>query len=183
MAPRIEIQHGQKTESGAEFCTCPLEPFNLPPDIRLLRACLRGTAPHNSTVRHGCTFCCALQAAQTGWRCSSKGRLVRRAQWLPLLTRPRRCSPALQASISSPSPLMMGVRISQWLPSPAFASPTTTRAQTSGGGRHRGLPRLQCDGSIVTPQNNEALDNQVISSSELLRSLRYQAHSHVEKRR
>ncbi len=29
----------------------------------------------------------------------------------------------------------------------------------SGGGRHKGLPRLQCDGSIVsgTPQNNEAL--------------------------
>ena len=27
----------------------------------------------------------------------------------------------------------------------------------SGGGSHKGLPRLQCDGSIVTPQNNEAL--------------------------
>ena len=158
----------QNQVQDSVLCTCPLEPFNHPPvgrDIRLLRACLRGTAPPNSTVRHGCTFCCALQAAQTGSRCSAKGRLVRRAQWLPLLTRPRRCSPAFQASISSPSPLMMGMHIAQWLPSPAFANPTTTRAQTSvsrGGGRHKGLPRLQCDGSIVTPQNNEALDNQVI---------------------
>ena len=146
----------QNQVQDSVLCTCPLEPFNHPPvgrDIRLLRACLRGTAPPNSTVRHGCTFCCALQAAQTGSRCSSKGRLVRRAQWLPLLTRPRRCSPALQASISSPSPLTMASV-------PRLCQPNHGEGPGiyfPGGGRHKGLPRLQCDGSIVTPQNNEAL--------------------------
>jgi hypothetical protein len=116
------------------------------------RACLRGTAPHDCTVRHSCTF---LQPAQKGWRCSPKGRLIHRAQWLFRLTRPRRRSPAALASISSPWPLMM--RNAQWLV-PASAKPTTAKFQAYAvsRGRRRGAGH-RIAASAVRPQHSTRL--------------------------
>ena len=69
--------------------------------------------------------------------------------------------------------------------------PRLCQPNQDGGPRHLFLGRGQSQRIAASavrrqhryPAKQRGLDNQVISSSELLRSLRYQAHSHVEKRR
>ncbi len=61
---RYCVQH---TAVRIRRSTCLQKPFLQLPGCgtgySTARACLRGTAPRNFRVRHGCTFCCALQAA------------------------------------------------------------------------------------------------------------------------